>query len=666
MDWPALCERLASHTHSDRATVWSRSLVPEAGLESARVALEETTEMRAILSEGFSLQRTLETRDAVETAARGSVIASGDLRTIASGAAAGNAAVRRIREVGGERLRERCTPFTPLPQLVSRIDEAIGGRGEVLDRASPALGRLRRGIVAAQAEARERTTAIARSSRYRSMLQDDVVTVREGRFVVPVKAEFAGEFKGIVHDSSASGQTFFVEPLETLEANNRLRSLRVQEEHEVTRILAELSHLVGTHAPQLEANAQVYAQLDLIHARARLAESMRAEPPALEAESMLAIVDGRHPLLDDRAVPQSLRLDRETRMLLISGPNMGGKTVTLKMAGLFVLMAYAGMHLPAAQGSSIGSFERLYADIGDDQSIAQNASTFSAHLRRIGEILGGAGPRTLILVDEIGSGTEPAAGAALAVALLESFLERAARTIATTHASEIKLFAQATPGVENASVRFDPKTYAPTFQLDLGAPGQSLAFPLARSMGIDPRVVERAENVLSSSERDYDRALDELAGRPCRGRGRTRSHRGGAAAHRGDRVGRATGARPARVRSAEAGARGRAAPRRSPRGLRPRAGAPVGRPRPGQGHRRTERRALAGHRRAPPGSRDRARLQATGRGREGPRIGDRVLIGARTGGHAGRAFRRRCDGADRLHADERQGRGPVPCRRRKA
>ena len=467
--------------------------------------------MRALAGEGFSMQRVHETRDAVANAERGSVIGALDLRTIANGVSAANTAIRRVRQDGGERLRALCAPFVPLPQLVARIDEAVGERGEVLDRASPALGRLRRGIAAAQAEARERTTAIARSSRYRSMLQDDVVTIREGRFVVPIKAEFVGEFKGIVHDSSASGQTFFVEPLETLEANNRLRGLKVQEEHEVARILGELSNLVGTHASQLERNFEIYALLDLVHARARLAESMRAEVPALAPGAVLTIVEGRHPLLDERAVPQSFHLDEQTRMLLISGPNMGGKTVTLKMTGLFVLMAYAGMHLPAAPGTTIGFFERLFTDIGDEQSIAQNASTFSAHLRRIGEILRGAGARSLVLVDEIGSGTEPAAGAALAVALLERLLALGSLTIATTHANEIKLFAHSTPHVENASVRFDSTTYTPTYQLDLGAPGQSLAFPLARALHIDPEVIARAQSVLSSSERDYDRALAELA-----------------------------------------------------------------------------------------------------------------------------------------------------------
>ena len=478
---------------------------------AARDALQETIEMRALIGEGFSLSRVLETREAVASAERGAAVAPMDLRAIGNGIAAANAAVRRVREAGGERLQARCAGFVQLPHVAERIENAIGERGEVLDRASPELMRLRRGISAASADARERTTAIARSQRYRSMLQDDVVTVREGRFVVPVKAEFAGSFKGIVHDSSASGQTYFVEPLEALEANNRLRALRTQEEHEVARILAELSALVGKHATQLETGAQIYAEVDLIYAKARLAEAERCEPPRFEEGAAIEIDSGRHPLLDARAVPQSLRLDAQTRMLLISGPNMGGKTVTLKMVGLFVLMAYCGMELPAGPQTTIGRFERIFADIGDEQSIAQNASTFSEHLRRYAEILRGAGPHALVLVDEIGGGTEPTAGAALAVALLERLLALGTLIVATTHAGELKLFAHDTPLVQNASVRFDPKTYAPTYQLEIGAPGQSLAFQLARAMQIDAAVVDRADQILSSSERDYERALAQLA-----------------------------------------------------------------------------------------------------------------------------------------------------------
>jgi DNA mismatch repair protein MutS2 len=434
-----------------------------------------------------------------------------ELRAIADALAASTYAARIVRESEtSPLLRERLERFRPLPSLVTRITEAIDERGVVLDRASTELARIRRGIGQAQDDARDRAQALVRSAKYSRAVQDQIVTVRDGRFVVPIKAEFAGEVQGIVHDASSTGATLFIEPLETLEANNRLRALRMREEHEVARILAELSALTGSEAGQIGVNVALYVELDLAFARATLADRMNAVPPELVDAATIDLRDARHPLLDERAVPQSLRLDDDSRLLLISGPNMGGKTVALKLVGLCLAMAACGMHVPAV-AATIGRFERIYTDIGDEQSIALNASTFSAHLRRLAEIVSGANARTLILIDEIGSGTEPNAGAALAVAVLERFITAGARCIATTHATELKLFGAENAHVRNASVRFDPDTYEPTYQLDIGSPGQSLAFALARRMELDPAVVARAESLLSSAERDYDRALAELA-----------------------------------------------------------------------------------------------------------------------------------------------------------
>jgi DNA mismatch repair protein MutS2 len=407
-------------------------------------------------------------------------------------------------------LRDRTSAFRALPAVVTRITDAVDERGAVLDRASPALARTRRAMAQAQDDARERTAALARSARYARAIQDAIVTVRDGRFVIPIKAEFAGEFPGIVHDTSASGQTLFVEPLETLETNNRVRALRAQEEHEVARILAELSALAGAEAAQIRTDVAIYVDVDLAFARAWVAERMQAVEPAIVDAATIAIREGRHPLLDERAVPQSIALDDDVRVTIVSGPNMGGKTVTLKMVGLFVAMAGCGMHVPAVE-ATIGRFTRVFIDIGDEQSIAQNTSTFSAHLGRLAEIVAQADARSLILIDEIGSGTEPNAGSALAVAVLERFIEIGACAIVTTHATELKLFGAEHAHVRNASVRFDAQTYAPTFQLDLGSPGQSLAFPLARAMHLDRGVIDRAEALLSEQERDYERALAELA-----------------------------------------------------------------------------------------------------------------------------------------------------------
>ncbi len=512
LDFGRIRERLAALTHAAQAFGRAAQLEPSTDFAEVRRLIAETAEMRELVRQsGFGLAQIADVDAALAVAARGVPIAALDLRAIADALAAAAHAARSIRESdSAPLLRERIGAFVALPNVVARIFDAIDERGNVLDRASPALARIRRGIAQAQDDARDRATAILRSAKYSRAVQDQIVTVRDGRFVVPIKAEFGGEVPGIVHDASSSGATLFIEPLEALETNNRLRALRVQEEHETARVLAELSALCGGQAEQIALDIALYIDLDLACARAVLAERMNAVAPQLVDEAIVDIDNGRHPLLDERAVPQSLRLDDDSRLLLVSGPNMGGKTVALKMVGLFVTMAACGMHVPAVE-ATLGRFTAIFTDIGDEQSIVQNASTFSAHLRRLAAIVDAAGDRSLILIDEIGAGTEPGAGAALAVAVLERFIAVGARCIATTHATELKLFGAENAHVRNASVRFDPTTYVPTYQLDIGSPGQSLAFALARTMQLDPAVVGRAEDLLSSAERDYDRALAELA-----------------------------------------------------------------------------------------------------------------------------------------------------------
>ncbi|HEV8021056.1 MAG TPA: endonuclease MutS2 [Candidatus Lustribacter sp.] len=512
LDFARVRERVAGQTHAAQAHVRALAMEPTSDIGTVRRLVTETAEMRTLVrNQNFSLSRIEDVEASLEIAERGSSLPPGELRAVADALAAGGAAVRAIREAEAiPGLRDLTSAFRALPNVVTRITDAIDERGSVLDRASPELARVRRQIAHAQDDARDRTAALTRSAKYARAIQDAIVTLRNGRYVIPVKAEFAGEFPGIVHDTSATGQTLFIEPLETLETNNRVRALRAAEEHEVARILAELSALAGGEAVQIRTNVTIYVDLDLAFARAAVADRMNAVEPTIVDAAVLDVHDGRHPLLDDRAVPQSITLDDDVRVTIISGPNMGGKTVTLKMAGLFVVMAGCGMHVPAVS-ATIGRFTRVFTDIGDDQSIAQNTSTFSAHLGRLAEIVAQADARSLILIDEIGSGTDPNAGAALAVALLERFLEVGACAIVTTHATELKLFGAERAHVRNASVRFDPQTYAPTYQLDLGSPGQSLAFPLARAMHLDLRVIERAEALLSEQERDYERALAELA-----------------------------------------------------------------------------------------------------------------------------------------------------------
>lgn len=512
LDFAGVRERVAGQTRTERGRRMADALLPIARFEDVRFEQAATAAIRALV-EGFDFHVTPARDTAPITAAarREATLDAATIRYVGEALTAGAEAYRRTRDAKNDVLDEISAHYRPLQAVTTAILDAIDERGTVLDRASPALARIRKSFLQAQAEARDRVGAMLRSAKYAKAIQDSVVTIREGRFVVPIKAEFAGEVPGIVHDTSSSGSTLFVEPLAALDANNRLRTLRLEEEREIARILAALARTIGEHADQIEINVDLLARIDLLAAKANVARAMDAIAPELSDEAEIAIVAGRHPLLGARAVPQSVELGDDPRIVVISGPNMGGKTVALKMVGLFVAMTYAGMQIPTGRETKIGWFARIVTDIGDEQSIAANASTFSAHLDRMRDILERADARTLVLIDEIGGGTEPASGAALAVAMLERLLRAGCRGIVTTHATELKLFAGSTPGVRNASVRFDPQTFAPTYQLDVGTPGQSLAFALARTLGIAPEIIAHAESLLSEREREYEEALEELA-----------------------------------------------------------------------------------------------------------------------------------------------------------
>ena len=514
LDFASVRERVVGAVRTQRGKALAHDLCPLTNFALVRLEQLRTSVVRELVAGAdLHVSPAIDTADLTQAAALGRTIGASELRAVGDSLASAAAAFNALREEKHEALAAITAPYAPLRDLQRSLVDAIDERGVVMDRASPALARIRKSLVHAQNDARDRVASIVRSEKYARAIQDTVVTVREGRFVVPVKAEFSGEFPGIVHDTSGSGQTLFIEPLAALETNNRLRGLRIEEEREVLRVLEELSRNVGANADQIERNIDMLAAIDLLVAKANVARAMDAIAPELVDGAVVRVERGRHPLLGDRAVPQSLALDDETRLLVISGPNMGGKTVALKTVGLFICMAYSGMQIPAAQGSEIGHFSRVVADIGDEQSIVANASTFSAHLSRMREMLRFADERTLVLVDEIGGGTEPGAGAALAIAMLERLLAVRACGIVTTHATELKLFAHGTPGVANASVRFDPQTFRPTYHLDVGAPGQSLAFPLAQALGIPEQIVDRANQLLESRERDYESALAELSTR---------------------------------------------------------------------------------------------------------------------------------------------------------
>lgn len=512
LDFASVRDRVVGASRTQRGRARAAELAPFTDFNVVRLEQGRTAFIRQLVaSQDLHVLPAVDTAELTQSAAQQRTLSPTDLRAVADAISAAAAAFNALKEHREEALAAIVSLYSPLRELQRSLTDAIDERGAILDRASPALGRIRKNLQHAQNEARDRVSSIVRSGKYARAIQDTVVTIREGRFVVPIKAEFSGEFPGIVHDSSGSGQTLFVEPLAALETNNRVRTLRLEEEREVLRVLEELSHNVGASADAIDRNVEMLAQIDLLVAKANVAKAMDAMEPELVEQTLAHIERGRHPLLAVRAVPQTIPLDGETRILVISGPNMGGKTVALKMVGLFVVMTYCGMQIPAATGTRIGRFAYVIADVGDEQSIVGNASTFSAHLARMREMLERADAQTLVLVDEIGGGTEPGAGAALAIAMLERLLSVGACGVVTTHATELKLFASGTPGVMNASVRFDPTTFRPTYHLDVGAPGQSLAFPLATALGIDPDLVAHAADLLESRERDYESALSELS-----------------------------------------------------------------------------------------------------------------------------------------------------------
>ena len=523
LDFASIRDRVVALTQTQRGRSRAEALEPGTDLEQVQSAQHATAQTRDLVrSHDLFVSRAIETEPLTSAAVRGQILGAVELRALADAMAAAAAAYNKCRAPGAllpdSPIASVTAGYQPLRPLISALTDAIDERGTVMDRASPALARIRRNLVISQNDARDKVSAMLRSPKYANAIQDAVVTIREGRFVVPIKAEFSGEFPGIVHDTSSSGQTLFVEPLAALETNNRLRTLRLEESREVARVLAELSGRAGADAVQIEINIEMLAAIDLLIAKAHLSIAMSAVEPEMTAACEIDIREGRHPLLGERAISQSVALgvtaadrDRTPRLVVISGPNMGGKTVALKMVGLFVAMAYCGLQVPAASGTRIGRFERIFTDIGDEQSIVENASTFSAHLKRMREMITLADSSSLVLVDEIGGGTEPSAGAALAIAMLERLLAVRACGIVTTHSTELKLFAHGTPGVRNASVRFDPSSFAPTYHLDVGTPGQSLAFPLAAAMGIPRELIARAEALLENRERDYEQALADLA-----------------------------------------------------------------------------------------------------------------------------------------------------------
>ena len=401
--------------------------------------------------------------------------------------------------------------LTPHPFIEDRINTAILSEDMVADNASPALADIRRKIRNAGLSVKNQLDKLIHSPAYQKYLQESLVTMRDGRYVVPVKAEHRSEIKGLVHDTSSSGATLFIEPLGVVEANNEIRLLQGKESDEIARIVAELSALIGEYSQSILQDYNSVVEIDLIFAKSRLADKMQATEPALNDDGIIRLKKARHPMIAKNAVvPTDIYLGDAFDTLIITGPNTGGKTVALKTLGLFTLMAMCGLMIPAAEGSQISIFENVLADIGDEQSIEQNLSTFSAHMVNIISILEKTDDRSLVLLDELGAGTDPVEGAALAISIIEALRRKGARIAATTHYAEIKLFALETEGVENGSCEFDVSSLRPTYKLSIGVPGKSNAFAISQRLGISPEVINRAKELVSYESTKFEDAVSQL------------------------------------------------------------------------------------------------------------------------------------------------------------
>ncbi|MCR5825443.1 MAG: endonuclease MutS2 [Oscillospiraceae bacterium] len=514
LELPRVLELLERHAVSAAAKERALALTPESEPDEVRRLLDETDAARGLIarkgSPSFSGVKPV--AEALGRAARGGMLNTRELLDIAG--LLGN--TRRVREY----LPEDAEPTTldrvfsslrPNRYLEDKIRTAILSEDEIADAASPELADIRRHKRAAAAKGRQILQKIISSPSYRSVLQEALITQRGGRFVVPVKSEFRGELPGLIHDTSASGATIFVEPMGVVQANNELKELEAREEKEIDRILMALSAEAASFEEDVLWNYDMLVHLDLIFARGELSFDMDAMRPELRTDGSVSLRRARHPLLDKaKAVPIDVELGRSFDTLVITGPNTGGKTVSLKTLGLLCLMTQCGLHIPCADQSAVSVFSAVLADIGDEQSIEQSLSTFSAHMTNIVRILDEADGGSLILFDELGAGTDPVEGAALAVAIIGEARGRGARVVATTHYAELKTFAMTTAGVENASCEFDVETLAPTYRLLIGIPGKSNAFAISRRLGLSERVIESARAQMSGESVRFEDVLTQL------------------------------------------------------------------------------------------------------------------------------------------------------------
>ncbi|HXI45857.1 MAG TPA: endonuclease MutS2 [Candidatus Acidoferrales bacterium] len=511
LEFPLVRARLAEHTSFGPSRKLAETLAPVADPVLVKRALDETDEARELLQErpGVGVAGARDIGPAIERAARAGRLEPSQFVELATTLEATSKLETALAGTRRPLLRDLSRELHSIPALRSTLARSFDPVGELLDTASPRLGGLRAAVRIAFDRLRRRLDTLV-ASELGSSLQEPIITLRNGRYVVPVKAEAKARVKGIVHDASGSGATLFIEPIVVVELGNAWREAQLAEQEEVDRILDELSALVGANALALRETLGALARFDLWQAKAELGADMDGSRAETAERPEVVLLSARHPGLSGRVVPIDIRLGGDYTALVVTGPNTGGKTVTLRTLGLLALMHQAGLHVPAAPGSRLPIFRDVVADIGDEQSIAQSLSTFSGHMRRIIAIVEAAGPGTLVLLDELGAGTDPTEGSALAQALLDHFIRAGALVAATTHYAELKAYAHTTPRAMNAAVDFDLETLSPTYHLSIGLPGGSQAFAIAERLGLPDAIVTDARSRLTETQRSFEATLASI------------------------------------------------------------------------------------------------------------------------------------------------------------
>ncbi|MEB3101092.1 endonuclease MutS2 [Ferviditalea candida] len=516
LEYPKILHKLTAHAATEIGKTRAERLRPSHEFSAVRSSLQATDEAFAVqrLKGGAPFGGIRDIRGSLQRARIGGALNPAELLDIATTISGGRKLKRFLFSFHENHpipmLQAWAEGIAELNKLEEGIAFCINDQAEVSDQASPELNRIRHERRTGEHRVRERLEQMLRTPSVQKMLQESLVTVRNDRYVIPVKQEYRGSIGGIVHDQSASGATLFIEPEAVVQLNNKLRELSLKEQKEIEKILRQLTEKVAEFAEELRESLESLAELDFQFAKAALAKEMKASLPIMNDSGFIQLKKARHPLITGEAVPINVELGREYSTIIITGPNTGGKTVSLKTIGLLSLMAMSGLFIPAEDGSSMCVFEGIYADIGDEQSIEQNLSTFSSHMTNIIGILRSLTPNSLILLDELGAGTDPAEGSALAIAILEHIHSQGCRMVATTHYSELKAYAYDRPGIINASMEFDVQTLRPTYRLLVGVPGRSNAFAIARRLGLPEEIIERARGQINEETQRVESMIASL------------------------------------------------------------------------------------------------------------------------------------------------------------